>query len=103
MIVGRDERPVRRPVQVKQAKRALLDAGVDVGAAPQLHHESDAVAEALEHFRQGLDPLAAEPPAEPAACVEALQLADGELAHPPPAGRRPFQTVAVDHDQLLVG
>jgi hypothetical protein len=87
---------------VEQTERALLDARVDVRPAPQLHHEPHAVPEALEHLRQRLDPLAAEAPAEPATGVETLQLPDRDLSHPSTPGRRPFQPVPVDHDELLV-
>src|SRR5262249_28593378 len=103
VVIGGDERPVRYAVQVEQTERALLDPRVDVGAGLERHDETHAVPEALEDLGEGLDSLAPEAPAEPAAGVEAFQLPDRAVSHPSLTVRRPLQIVVVDDDDLLIG
>ena len=72
-----------------EPERALLDPWIDVRARAERHHEARPIAEPLQHLRQRLDPLPAEPPAEPAAGVEAAS-APGPCARAPVLGRSSF-------------
>jgi hypothetical protein len=102
VVEGLHERPVDHLVHLEHGHDALLDAGVEVGAALQLDPEAGAIAEALQHFLQRLEALAPEAPPVPGASVEPLELADGPLAHGPNAIRGALEREIVNDDGVAV-
>ena len=81
VIARLDDRPLAHIVDLEQGDHPVLEVRVAVRARRQLDPELQAVAEALEHFLQGLDALAAEAGTAPGPGVEPLQLAHRPGSH----------------------